>query len=170
MKQMTDKDQYQAFMRWWTKDFPCKEHDEAIDIFNRAEIKNPKKYGWLRAAREALMLSADVVSNKLKISAAGYSKLEQMETEGKITLETLARAAEALDCELIYAIRPKRRQRFSQLIWQKLLPHAEIHSWVQRSSQQTRPAAVAMIASNLFRDPDFRKKQGWKKRRKSDLK
>ncbi len=157
-------------MRWWTKDFPCKEHDVAVDLFNRAEKTAPQQVGWLRAAREALMLPAETVSRKLKISSAGYSKLEQMESEGKITLETLARAAEALDCELIYAIRPKLRQRFSQLIWQKLLPQAEIHSWVQRSSLQTKPAAVAMIASNLFRDPEFRRKQGWKKRRKSPLK
>jgi transcriptional regulator with XRE-family HTH domain len=111
------------------------------------------------------MISAENVAAKLEISASGYSKLERMEFEKKISLETLARAAEALDCELIYAIRPKRRMRFSQLIWQKLVGEARLHSWVQRSSRQTKPAAVAMVASRLFNDADFRKRQGWKNRR-----
>jgi len=165
MNQMSDKDYYQAFLRWWTEDFPCQEHDQAIEIFNRAELVSNKKHGWLRAAREALLISSDVAAEKLKISGPGYLKLEKMETAGNITLETLKKAAEALDCELVYAIRPRRRIRFSQMIWQKLVREAELHSWVRRSSRQTKPAALAKIASDLFLDPDFRKKQGWKKRR-----
>lgn len=34
--------------------------------------------------------------------------LEQAETKGSITLETLARAAQALDCRLVYALVPRK--------------------------------------------------------------
>lgn len=151
-------------MRWWTKDFFFKEYDQAVDPFNHNGIHSSQRRGWLQGAREALMISTDVAAESLKMSRSGFSKLEKMESEGKITIETLAKAAEALDCELVYAIRPRKRVRFSQVIWQKLLREAENHSWVRRSSLQAKPQALAKIASELFNDSEFRKRQGWKRR------
>jgi len=164
MKQLSTQDYDRAFYRWWTDDFPVKEFDLAVEPFNKIEISNGQKNGWLRAAREALLISNEAAAGKLKISRAGFSKLEKMEDEGKITLETLAKAADALDCELVYAIRPKKRVRFSQLIWQKLVREAEVHSWVKRSPPQTKAQALAKIVRQCFHDSEFRKSQGWKRR------
>jgi transcriptional regulator with XRE-family HTH domain len=164
MNQLSNQDYYKAFLRWWTVNFPFQEYDKAVDELNRLDISADQKRGWLRAARESLMVSTEQASEKLNMSKAGYSKLEKMEDEGHITIETLAKAAEALDCELVYAVRPKKRVRFSQLIWQKLVIEAQVHSWVRRSSPQTKPQALAKIATELFRDPEFRKRQGWKRR------
>jgi transcriptional regulator with XRE-family HTH domain len=164
MNQLSNQDYYRAFLRWWSGNFPFQEYDQAVDSLNRLDISADQRRGWLRAARESLMMSSEKVAEKLRVSKSGYSKLEKMEDEGKITIETLEKAAAALDCELVYAIRPRKRVRFSQIIWQKLVSEAQVHSWVRRSSPQTKPQALAKIATELFRDPEFRKRQGWKRR------
>jgi transcriptional regulator with XRE-family HTH domain len=166
MNKLSNQEYYRAFLMWWTQNFRHQDYDKMIDHFNHPDVLSGSQLpnGWLRTARESLMISVDQCAEKLGMSRANYSQFEKRELEGKITIETLARAAEALDCELVYAIRPKKRVRFSQLIWQKLLSEAQVHSWVRRSSPQTKPQALAKIATDLFHDPEFRKRQGWKRR------
>lgn len=62
--------------------------------------------GWLRALREALGMPRDELARRLSITKQGVGKLEASEADGSIQLETLRRAAEALDCSLVYALVP----------------------------------------------------------------
>ena len=75
--------------------------------------------GWVRAIREALGMSAAVLAKRLEITPSGFRKLEQAEAADAITLATLRRMAEALDCDLQYALvprRPLRTMRFQQAL------------------------------------------------------
>ena len=63
----------------------------------------------------------------LDVARAAYSKYEDCEERGSIRLATLAKAAEAMDCELVYAIRPKSKKYFSNIILGKLLPQSQLH-------------------------------------------
>jgi predicted DNA-binding mobile mystery protein A len=56
------------------------------------------------------MTSAGLAA-RLAITASGLRKLEQAEATDAITLGTLRRVAEALDCELQYALVPRRPLR-----------------------------------------------------------
>ena len=67
--------------------------------------------GWLRAIREALGMTSAVLAHRLEITASGLRKLEQAEATDAITLGTLRRVAEALDCELQYTLVPRRPLR-----------------------------------------------------------
>ena len=62
--------------------------------------------GWVRAIREALDMSCTDLGMRLGISRQAVSQLERSEIDGTIQLETLRRAAEAMDCTLVYAIVP----------------------------------------------------------------
>jgi len=65
--------------------------------------------GWVRTLREALGMSAVELGERLGIGANAVSKMEANESEGRIRLATLARSAEALDCDIVYALVPRRR-------------------------------------------------------------
>lgn len=119
---------------------------------------------WLKDAREALFLSTGRVSQALRVSRAAYAKLEKNEKNGAISLLSLAKAAEAMDCELVYAIRPKKCILFSEVVWRALLEDALVHPWVTNKPQKLKFRALAAIAKITMLDSKFRKLQGWSKR------
>jgi predicted DNA-binding mobile mystery protein A len=49
------------------------------------------------------------MASRLGVSQPRIVELEQSEMHGNVTLNTLRRAAEALDCRVVYAIVPNRR-------------------------------------------------------------
>jgi len=62
--------------------------------------------GWLRAVRDALGMSQADLAARLDVTRQRIAQLEQAEVDGSIQLKTLRRAAEAMDCLLVYAIVP----------------------------------------------------------------
>jgi predicted DNA-binding mobile mystery protein A len=58
--------------------------------------------------RLALGMSLRQLAERLGLSTNALAKYEQNEQNGSISLGTLAKAAEALDMELVYYLRPKR--------------------------------------------------------------
>jgi len=80
--------------------------DERLKTF--AGLGAPPPMGWVRAIRDALGLTGAQLARRLGIRPASLSELEKNEASGRITLATLKRAAEALDCSLVYALVPNR--------------------------------------------------------------
>jgi predicted DNA-binding mobile mystery protein A len=72
-----------------------------------ASVNIPTK-GWLRAARQALGLTQSQLAKKLRMRQQAYANIELREQREKVAIETLRRAAGALDCDLVYAFVPKR--------------------------------------------------------------
>jgi predicted DNA-binding mobile mystery protein A len=63
--------------------------------------------GWLRAVREAIGLTQLGVAAKMGIKRQSYAQLEDAEERGSISVASLRRAAEAMDCELAYYVIPR---------------------------------------------------------------
>jgi predicted DNA-binding mobile mystery protein A len=72
----------------------------------RALARPPR--GWVRAIREALGMSAAVLAGRLGTTAGAVTRLEQSEAADRIRLDTLRRAADALGCDLVYLLVPRR--------------------------------------------------------------
>jgi predicted DNA-binding mobile mystery protein A len=72
----------------------------------RALARPPR--GWVRAIREALGMSATVLAARLGTTAGAVTRLEQSEAADRIRLDTLRRAADALGCDLVYLLVPRR--------------------------------------------------------------
>jgi predicted DNA-binding mobile mystery protein A len=64
--------------------------------------------GWIKAIREALGMTTGQFAKRLQVSQPRIAALEKAETDEVVTLKSLRQAAEALDCELIYALVPRR--------------------------------------------------------------
>jgi len=70
-------------------------------------ISRPPR-GWIRAVREALGMSAAVLADRLGVTPSAVIRLEQSEAADRVRLETLRRAADALGCDLVYLLVPRR--------------------------------------------------------------
>ena len=64
--------------------------------------------GWVRAVREALGMSAAALAGRMGVTAGAVTRLEQSEAADRIRLDTLRRAADALECDLVYLLVPRR--------------------------------------------------------------
>lgn len=76
---------------------------------NWLQIRNEKlpPTGWLKAIRGALGISSRQLAQIIGIDMSAVIRMEEREPDGKITLEMLNRAAQAMDCKLVYAIVPQ---------------------------------------------------------------
>ncbi len=62
--------------------------------------------GWRRAIRDALGMSALQLGTRLSVKSQSVADVEKSEAYGTIQLKTLRKAAEALNCTLVYALVP----------------------------------------------------------------
>jgi predicted DNA-binding mobile mystery protein A len=82
--------------------------DERLKDFGPVTRYTPPFKGWIRAIREALGMTAEQLGQRLGVKQSAVIQLEQSEAKGSIELATLRRAADALDCTLVYAFLPKK--------------------------------------------------------------
>ena len=82
--------------------------DQRVAVLKLAAInaQRPAR-GWLRAVREAIGLKQETVAQKIGVTRPSYADLESSEARASISLSSLARAAEAMECELVYFIIPR---------------------------------------------------------------
>jgi predicted DNA-binding mobile mystery protein A len=71
-------------------------------------ISRPQK-GWVRAIREALGISSTALGIRLGSSRQLALQQEKAEAEERITLKNLRTLANALDCDLVYALVPRTK-------------------------------------------------------------
>lgn len=67
----------------------------------------PPRKGWIRAIRDALGMSGRQLGRRMGVSKMWVADMERLEASGATSLKTLRRAAEAMDCVLVYALVPK---------------------------------------------------------------
>ncbi len=63
--------------------------------------------GWIRAIRESLGMSGRHLAERMGVKPPRVVELEQSEKLGKVTVESLRRAAEAMDCVFVYGLVPR---------------------------------------------------------------
>jgi predicted DNA-binding mobile mystery protein A len=80
--------------------------DERFSAIRPTErLQRPPK-GWVRAIRDALGMTGAQLAARLGVSVQAVDRLEKSEASDTIQFNTLRRAAEALDCTLVYALIP----------------------------------------------------------------
>lgn len=72
--------------------------------------------GWIKTLRVALSMSAEQFANRLGLTRGRINQLEKAEVHDAVTLRALKEAANALGCELIYAIVPKGKSTLEDII------------------------------------------------------
>ena len=80
--------------------------DRLAHLPDTARIQRPAA-GWIRAIRQSLGMTTAQLARRLGVSQPRIPVLEKAEANGSITLDSLERAARALDCDLVYVLVPK---------------------------------------------------------------
>ncbi|UZN02524.1 mobile mystery protein A [Cellulomonas sp. S1-8] len=89
--------------------------------------------GWVRAVRDAVGMSGRDLATRLGVSPTAVTKLEASERAGTIGLDTLARAADALGCDLVYA----------------LVPRVPLDDQVRRQAEKVARAELGPVATTM---------------------
>lgn len=94
-------------MRSEFRNLRLKQLDRSLEQYQAArKVPRPSK-GWIHAIRQALGVSSGELARRLGTSRQLPLQLEKSEAEDRITLKSLRAVANALDCDLVYALVPR---------------------------------------------------------------
>ncbi len=69
-------------------------------------VSQPPK-GWIRAIRDALGMTAKQLAARLGVSQQAVARIENNELAGAVTIKTMRRVAESLDCVFVCGFVPR---------------------------------------------------------------
>ena len=78
---------------------------QKIDQYSHLNEPMPPS-GWVKAIRGSLGLSIRQLAERVGVGHSSIAQLEKREPKKKVTLESLEKAAHAMDCKVVYAIVP----------------------------------------------------------------
>lgn len=67
----------------------------------------PPVKGWIRAIRDALGMNGRQLADRLGEHRSRTKQIEQQEIAGSLTLKTIRKIAEAMDCVFVYGLVPR---------------------------------------------------------------
>lgn len=117
--------------------------------------------GWIHYMRQALGLTLKNLAIASKLTQASVQQIEKREIAGKVTIETMRKIANAMDCEFVYAIVPK--QELNAYLKEKaiikatrIVQEADVHMTLedQKVSQNIRER-IERIAEDLLTKGDI---------------
>lgn len=81
--------------------------DETVKRFEPLKIVAAPQKGWIRAIRDTLGMTGEQLANRMNVNQQRVARIEQDEKLGKVTLNTMRGAAEAMDCVFVYCVIPR---------------------------------------------------------------
>lgn len=70
-------------------------------------ISIPQK-GWIRAIRDSLGMSGKQLAGRLGVTRQRVSEIERNEVSGSLTIKSMRKVADCLDCVFVYALVPRK--------------------------------------------------------------
>ncbi len=134
--------------------------DRKLAAWQAVRASSRPSLGWAKTIRQGLGMTALALGRRLGISQAGVAKLEKAEAEDRITLGSLRKLAEALNCEVHYALIPREplesmiKNRAIELAKERI--SAVSHSMAledQQVSGQDRDKQVEFLALEILAGP-----------------
>ena len=89
--------------------------------------------GWIRAIREALGMTTAELGQRMGVTQSRVSQIERSEELSSIRLNTLERAAQALNCQVRYVF----------------VPNEPLEEMVQRQARQRAQAEVDAVTHTM---------------------
>lgn len=97
-----------------------------------SEFKVPQN-GWIKSIRESLGMSAADLGDRLNIAPQSVLTLEKSEVEGRARMDSLKKAAKAMDCSFVYA----------------LVPNSSLEDFVQRQLKKVATEKIKKVSHSM---------------------
>ncbi len=81
--------------------------DKTLKQFVHLAAANRPIKGWIRAIRTALGMNMQQLADRIGVHKSRIPRIEQDEVAGNLTIKTLQKAAEGLDCVFLYGFVPR---------------------------------------------------------------
>jgi predicted DNA-binding mobile mystery protein A len=81
--------------------------DDTLSRFSSMALVNRPMRGWIRAIRDALGMNMRQFADRLGVSKSRIPRIEHDEITGSLTLKTMNRVADELDCVFVYGFVPR---------------------------------------------------------------
>lgn len=81
--------------------------DQKLQPFSETRKVLVPERGWVKTVRTALNMTMAQLGTKLNMTRQGVNRIEESETNGTITLNSLNDVAKAMDLKLVYALVPR---------------------------------------------------------------
>jgi predicted DNA-binding mobile mystery protein A len=123
------------------------ELDRQFCEFAKLRLHATPRCGWAKTVRLALGMSSKALGDRLGMTAQGVRKLEQAEADASITLRTLMRLADGMDCEVHYVLLP-RTSLLEQVVKRAHEVAGGLHEVSPRTRQlSTEPETLEMLGT-----------------------
>ena len=121
---------------------------------DRKELREPPTEGWIRSIREYLSTTSAQLAKRVGVSQPNIIKWEQREIDSTITMKSLRRVAEAMQCDLVYALVPRKpinsilEERAKQIAADSL---EQVSRSMRLEDQETSAAHRTRLAQQIVR-------------------
>lgn len=103
---------------------------QAMQAFTSFKVPSQ---GWIKSIRESLGMSAADLGDRLGIAAQSVLTLEKSELNGRAQMDSLKKAAEAMDCAFVYA----------------LIPNSSLEDFVQRQLKKVVAEKMIKVSHSM---------------------
>lgn len=122
-----------------------KQLDKQLNKFRPLKDLEPPPMGWLKAIRRSLGLTRRQLAAKMDLSPQMIEKFEKSEVQEIITLKSLKKTAEKLNCKLLYVLIPEKP--LQDLVDAQIMQKAHevlrmIHHSMLLEQQETSPEEI----------------------------
>ena len=132
------------------------------DHLSRVNVCDRPSGGWIRAVRTSLGMSVRQMAELMGITQQSAARLEKNEADDVIKLKSLRKAAEALDCRLVYAFVPKegglrdivRKQALGKA--SDIVDPVDHNMMLEAQDVGDRREKILQVADELARNPNPR--------------
>jgi len=100
--------------------FARKQLDQKLKIFADIKQSQPPMRGWIRAIRDAIGMTGEQLARRVGVKKQRIVALEKGEVAGTVTINSMKKTAEAMDCVFVYA----------------LVPHDSLEATVERQARK----------------------------------
>lgn len=90
------------------QDIVLKQYRDKVNqaYFKFDELPMQLSEGWFKTVRKALGMSGTQLAKRLGVTKGQISQTESGELSGSVTLKTMQKMAQAMDCRFVYAVIP----------------------------------------------------------------
>ena len=107
--------------------------DSSLQRFSSLRGVNPPPKGWIRAIRDALGMSAQQLAGRLGVAQQAVARIEKDELSGSVTIKTMRRIAESLDCVFVCGF----------------VPHSSLEATLRKQAERLAAKRLAQASQTM---------------------